>query len=956
MNVRKCRRGAYLLLTLLLCGILILFTACKPALPTPSGVNVDQITLELSWNPVTGADYYTVRIGGKDGTDEVDTGKNSYALDYLPEGTYTLSVKAVAGASSGESGWSESITFLREHETGLTFRQIDSNTAFEVSGMGTAQGDVVVPAFYRGLPVTRIGDQAFRNKNTLTSVVIGANVREIGEQAFSGCSLLKSVQFGEGLLSIGAQAFQSCRAIDSAITLPGSLVSIGDQAFEYCRLLPAVTFGGKVAQIGASAFEGCEKLTELTLPDSVTSLGTAAFAACTALERAAVGSGIAVLDAETFRGCSALTDVSFGSVQSIGESAFEDCAALGEITLPGTVTSIGKTAFRGCAALEKAELPEGLASIGAEAFNGTKLWNDGADNYLGNWFLGTGKQSDVSIRQDTVGIADGALEDYQGFSGTLNIPDSVKHIGARAFAGSTLTSVVLGGGVQSIGDEAFDGCEQLSIVILGKNAGGTGGSLGESALTSIGSYAFRGCKALTAIDLPESLSHIGTYAFRDSGLWESATREVFADDWLVECKDDGIHGALSFSREDGGSVRGIADYALYGCDFISAAYIPESVEYIGRSAFYNCTNLSAVTLPSGLAVLEDYTFYGCTALADLQTRVRDEETQNMSSVPGLPASLTSIGRSAFYKCALGSQTTDSESDQLVIPDAVTEIGDYAFYGCGFTVTEDETETACGIDAVVIGSGVKTIGYSAFANMGSLKSVILGENVQTVGDRAFYRCAALREVRFGNSVRSVGERAFYGCTSLTAAEMPESLTSLGAYAFYNCASLGQVSLGNIAEIGDYTFFGCASLTEVSLPAGLRSVGRQAFRNCSALAALTLRAKVAQIGAHAFYGCNSLTVYTDAAEAQEGWNARWNSSYRPVVYGCSFSQDGCLLSFRMPQNGIENTNVSVGISAPVRAGFVFAGWAESADGEVKYALNDLSSVAAGTTLYAVWTTQD
>ena len=284
MNVRKCRRGAYLLLTLLLCGILILFTACKPALPTPSGVNIDQITLELSWNPVTGADYYTVRIGGKDGTDEVDTGKNSYALDYLPEGTYTLSVKAVAGASSGESGWSESITFLREHETGLTFRQIDSNTAFEVSGMGTAQGDVVVPAFYRGLPVTRIGDQAFRNKNTLTSVVIGANVREIGEQAFSGCSLLKSVQFGEGLLSIGAQAFQSCRAIDSAITLPGSLVSIGDQAFEYCRLLPAVTFGGKVAQIGASAFEGCEKLTELTLPDSVTSLGTAAFAACTALE------------------------------------------------------------------------------------------------------------------------------------------------------------------------------------------------------------------------------------------------------------------------------------------------------------------------------------------------------------------------------------------------------------------------------------------------------------------------------------------------------------------------------------------------------------------------------------------------------------------------------------------------------------------------------------------------
>ena len=186
MTVHKFR-PARLLVSVLLCALLVLLTACKSGLPAPTGLNIDQISLELSWNPVTGADFYTVRIEGEGGTREMDSGTNSYALEGLEAGNYTIRVKAATGANNlyGDSAWSQPVTFTREEESGLTFRQIDGNTAFEVSGPGIAQGDIVIPATYRGLPVTRIGDKAFRNTVTVTSVTIGSNILEIGEQAFA---------------------------------------------------------------------------------------------------------------------------------------------------------------------------------------------------------------------------------------------------------------------------------------------------------------------------------------------------------------------------------------------------------------------------------------------------------------------------------------------------------------------------------------------------------------------------------------------------------------------------------------------------------------------------------------------------------------------------------------------------------------------------------------------------
>ena len=168
--VYSLRRLVPLALTLcVLLGAVLLCTACSRGTPlsAPTGTRLDEITLTLSWNKVKGAAYYTVRIRPDDGSDAVekDASKPSLSLESLTEGSYELRVRAVAGGSAADtedSGWSEPIRFTREHETGLAFRLIEDGTAFEVSGLGTATGEITVPDTYRGLPVTAIGEPAHR--------------------------------------------------------------------------------------------------------------------------------------------------------------------------------------------------------------------------------------------------------------------------------------------------------------------------------------------------------------------------------------------------------------------------------------------------------------------------------------------------------------------------------------------------------------------------------------------------------------------------------------------------------------------------------------------------------------------------------------------------------------------------------------------------------------------------
>ena len=111
--------------------------------------------------------------------------------------------------------------------------------------------------------------------------IIPNGVTSIGDSAFDNCRSLTSVKLPDGVTSIGFEAFRECKSLTS-ISIPDSVTSIGDYAFQDTNLT-SVKLSNSMTSIGGYVFNSCGNLTNITIPDSVTSIGWGAFEDCVSL-------------------------------------------------------------------------------------------------------------------------------------------------------------------------------------------------------------------------------------------------------------------------------------------------------------------------------------------------------------------------------------------------------------------------------------------------------------------------------------------------------------------------------------------------------------------------------------------------------------------------------------------------------------------------------------------------
>ncbi len=932
-----------LIIALCLCSVLAVFlTACTgDALEKPEDFKFDIATQTLSWDKVADARGYTIEINGEQTT----TRANSYSLASLEPGTYDIKVKANGdGEEINDSQWAVYEGFERAYETGLLYKLINNKTEYELVGVGSAKGDVVMEDVFRGKPVTSIADNALRN-NRLTSITIGKNVKTIGKSAFQNSQQLTELIIPETVTSIGEGLIQGSKKIVK-VTLPESIVEIPKAFASNCTSLAEFVIGSNVTTIGDNAFSYCRALTEVKLPESVKIINNNAFFRCEGLLSADLGGALYVGE-NAFSMCALLKDVDFGeALEMVGPYAFYECESVAAVVLPDTTKAIGDRAFFGLTNLETVELGDNLKSIGAYAFHATRPYLDAADGegtsnggavIIDGWVVGCKNSAMTTfVDRTVVGVASAAFMGSEVLN-TVDLP-AVKHIGAAAFASCpALINAIFSDSLLTVGESAFGGSEVLINVSLG------------NSLTNIGGYAFSGCTALTGLIVPETVTRIGTYAFSGTNIPPNSDGVIYVGStenpnlWVV-----GVASAMISYPVIKDGTKGIANYAFFNCMMIMDVTLPDSLEYIGRGAFYGCGSffLMSINIPRSLKEIDDYAFYECPGLT-----LRSEDGLYANSFSNAP-NLERIGRSAFYQSAfIGANVEISEEGGATpVPgrfdlSGVDEIDAYAFYGCA------------GIETLYIGNGVQKIGDRAFGNSTSIKSVTIAPTVTEMGIRVFYKCTELQNVVIGNGLKEIPDYTFYDCTKLASVTFAEGggIEHVGKYAFRGCVSLQNIHFGdNLKSIDNYAFYNCA-FTELVIPTTLESIGNYAFRGCKQLASVVIPDTLVTMGKHAFYGLDKTTIYCEAETLPGYWNERWNTSFRPVVWGCTLSEDNqYVVSFTKTAESIVNADGLNGVTAPVRDGYTFVGWATTPDGtDVAYAAADIAQAPDGTVLYAIWT---
>lgn len=763
-----------------------------------------------------------------------------------------------------------------------------------------------------------IGENAFQNCVSLESVITEAgneNEFTIYNYAFGddeNLTELTEFTFPKGLVEVGRNAFACCPNIQKFFVDGDSNAVYGSYDgvlytpdFVEVVLVPAaregkVTLHDNAQVIGGTAFKGCTMVTEVQIPATMKEFDAGTLSECTMLEKVSVkgeglykeidgilynGDGTELLycPVTLFDGTTKYALELPETVRKIAPRAFYNATGLKSVSFANVTQDleIGEYAFYGCEGLTELHLPQSLTKMGESVF-------ENCSNLQTLTFVDGCK---LEALPDFAFVNCSALTAIRISAQVTAIPG----LTSKTSNGSTLRAGIFHGctGLETITFETGSLCEKIGSYGFETNAEFySSGSVSEmpdgeniigtidlpQSVSIIGEYAFYGCEALTSIELPSDLLEISNGMF-------------------FLCK-----GLKSVNIPAG--VSAIGNRAFYNCQSLTALKLPNTVVSIGYSAFHGCSDLGSINIPASVneflpsdSSSGDYgLFYQCVNLSEVDYQ----------------AKCTSLPDNIFRGCTALMQIT--------LPETVQTFGNYCFQGTGLTTFKIPDSvvdiprglfTDCAsLSSVTLHDSINSIGYETFKGT-ALTSISLPDSVISIGASAFQNCTQLGTVKLSSSLKALDYSTFQGCTSLGGITLPTGLTSIGYSCFqgsgltsftlpagvteipqqmlYGCGSLETLTLhDNVTFIGNAAFAN-TGLTSFTLPAKVTSVPQQMLAGSGELRTLTLHANVTSLGGYAFAntGLREFTLPAGVTSIPDGYRDRYDSSAEPLglLSGCT-----------------------------------------------------------------------
>ena len=463
--------------------------------------------------------------------------------------------------------------------------------------------------------------------------------------------------------------------------------------------------------------------------------------------------------------------------------------------------------------ITQVSIDNNITTIGNYFFGNTSIGNEDAQHIIENFVLGTNvfigceNITNINWPSSKPVIPNGTFRASN--LETITIPSSVTTIDSYAFSQTKLTSFDVASHITSIGAGILMSCEELANVTW------------DPSTTTIPQQTFDGCKSLTSFNIPSQTTFLQMYCFRGTGLTSIDIPNTVTDlgtEVFKDCED--LETVSSWSTD----VTSIPTRAFAGCKSLTSFNIPSQVTFLSMGCF-EASGLTSINIPNTVITMAENVFNECEAL---------------ETVTNWPNTIDTIPPNTFRRTLIASFT---------IPSHVTALGNYCL---AYTK----------ITSIDIPDTITSIGFGVFLVCEELETITnWSSNLTTIPEATFYGCKRLTSFEIPAHVTTLGQWVFGGDIGLVSFTIPDTVTSMGSHMFYLCENIENVNWETpVSLIPSNTFFGCKSLTSFTIPPHVTMLASSCFRE-SGLTSIDIPDTVTSVNTDMFNGCEGLETVTN-----------------------------------------------------------------------------------------------